>query len=95
MVGNTIRLDVAARVDEIAVMQLLGATDGFVRRPFLYAGVWYGAAAALLALAGVVLAGFALGAPVARLAASYGSNFRLRRRRRGDSRSRRSPRESC
>jgi cell division transport system permease protein len=77
VVGNTIRLDVAARADEIAVMQLLGATDGFVRRPFLYAGVWYGAAAALLAVLGVALAGLALGAPVARLAGSYGSAFRL------------------
>ena len=77
VVGNTIRLDVAARADEIAVLQLLGATDGFVRRPFLYAGAWYGAAAALLALLGVVLAGIALGAPVARLAESYGSAYRL------------------
>ncbi len=77
VVGNTIRLDVAARADEIAVVQLLGGSDGFVRRPCLYAGCWYGLLAALAALAGVALARIALAGPVARLAASYGSEYRL------------------
>jgi cell division transport system permease protein len=77
VVGNTIRLDVAARADEIAVVQLLGGSDGFVRRPFLYAGCWYGLGAALAALAGVALARIALAGPVSRLAASYGSAYRL------------------
>ena len=45
VVGNTIRLDIGSRAEEIAVVQLLGATDGFVRRPFLYLGAWYGLAA--------------------------------------------------
>ena len=42
VVGNTVRLDIGARSEEIAVLQHLGATDAFVRRPFLYLGAWYG-----------------------------------------------------
>jgi len=42
VVGNTIRLDILNRRAEIEVMKLVGATDGFTRRPFLYGGVWYG-----------------------------------------------------
>jgi cell division transport system permease protein len=77
VVGNTIRLDVAARADEIAIVQLLGGTDGFVRRPFLYAGAWYGLLAALVALAGTWATVLALGGAVDRLAAAYGSTQAL------------------
>ncbi len=77
VVGNTVRLDIQARREEIGVLQLLGATDGFIRRPFLYLGAWYGAGAGALALGLLVLAGHALRAPVAELAASYGSGFAL------------------
>jgi cell division transport system permease protein len=77
VVGNTIRLDVAARADEIAVVQLLGGTRGFVRRPFLYTGMWYGALAALVALGAVMFSRLLLAGPVAQLAQSYGSAFRL------------------
>lgn len=77
VVGNTVRLDVAAREDEIAVMQQLGATDGFVRRPFLYLGLWYGLAAGGLALGLLALAGMALQPSLSALMASYGSPFRF------------------
>jgi cell division transport system permease protein len=77
VVGNTIRLDVESRAEEIAVVQLIGGSDGFVRRPFLYTGVWYGLAAAALALLGVHAAQLALATPVRELAASYGSAFAL------------------
>ncbi len=77
VVGNTIRLDVASRRAEIEVMKLVGATDGFARRPFLYGGLWYGLGGGLLALAVVGLATHLLAAPVARLAIAYGSPFRL------------------
>ena len=78
VVGNTVRLDIQQRREEIGVLQLLGATDGFIRRPFLYLGAWYGLAAGALAL--LVLTGtqLALRAPLAELAASYGSDFALR-----------------
>src|SRR5690606_41628493 len=64
VVGNTVRLDIGARREEIAVLQHLGATDGFVRRPFLYLGAWYGLAAGLLALLLLAVAGAFLQGPL-------------------------------
>lgn len=77
VVGNTVRLDIQTRREEIGVLQLLGATDGFIRRPFLYLGAWYGLAAGAAALGLLTAAGLALRAPLAELAASYGSRFVL------------------
>ncbi|MBB6600375.1 permease-like cell division protein FtsX [Luteimonas sp. MC1825] len=77
VVGNTVRLDIQSRRDELGVLQLLGASDGFIRRPFLYLGAWYGLAAGALALALLTAAGAALRLPLADLAASYGSGFGL------------------
>ena len=77
VVGNTVRLDIQSRREEIGVLQLLGATDGFIRRPFLYLGAWYGLAAGMLAIALLALVGSALRMPLADLAASYGSRFAL------------------
>lgn len=78
VVGNTVRLDIQGRAEEIQTMQLLGATDGFVRRPFLYLGAWYGALAALIAIGIALLTRYVLQAPVAALVESYGSGFTLR-----------------
>lgn len=77
VIGNTVRMDVQARADEISVMQLVGASNGFVRRPFLYSGLWYGLLGSLFALAVVVAAELALAAPVAGLIESYGGRFAL------------------
>ncbi len=77
VVGNTVRLDIQSRREEIGVLQLLGATDGFIRRPFIYLGAWYGVAAGALALALLVGAGQALREPLQALAQSYGSGFAL------------------
>jgi len=77
VVGNTVRLDIQSRREEIGVLQLLGATDGFIRRPFLYLGAWYGLAAGALALALLTIAYLALRSPLAELATSYGSRFAL------------------
>ena len=46
---NTIRLAIESRREEITVVKIVGGTDGFVRRPFLYTGFWYGAAGGLMA----------------------------------------------
>jgi len=78
VVGNTVRLDIQSRREEIGVLQLLGASDGFVRRPFLYLGAWYGLAAGALALGVLTAAWMALRKPLAELAAEYGSSFALR-----------------
>lgn len=77
VVGNTVRLDLQSRREEISVLQLLGASDGFVRRPFLYLGAWYGLAAGACALGILSLAWLALRQPLATLAAGYGSQFAL------------------
>ena len=77
VVGNTVRLDIQSRPEEIGVLQLLGDSDGFIRRPFLYLGAWYGLAAGALAIGLLTLAAIALREPLATLAASYGSDFAL------------------
>ena len=77
VVGNTVRLDIQSRREEIGVLQLLGATDGFIRRPFLYLGIWYGLTAGALALAVLTAIHQGLQAPLATLAQSYGSSFAL------------------
>ena len=42
IIGNTIRLSIISRREEIEVMKLVGATESFIQRPFVYTGVWYG-----------------------------------------------------
>jgi cell division transport system permease protein len=77
IVGNTIRLDILNRRAEIEVMKLVGASDGFARRPFLYSGIWYGLGGGLMALILVAVAAAVLARPVESLAKLYGSQFRL------------------
>lgn len=77
VIGNTIRLEIDGRRAEIEVTKLVGGTHAFVRRPFLYAGLLYGLAGALLAWLIVALAVAALARPVAQLAGLYGSAFGL------------------
>ncbi len=77
VVGNTLRLEVARRRDAIELMALVGATHAFVRRPFLYAGAWYGLLGALVAIALLLLSLALIQIPVARLATLYGTSFPL------------------
>lgn len=77
VVGNTIRLEIGGRRTEIEVSKLLGATDSFIRRPFLYHGAWYGLAGGLIACVLVVAAVMLVEEPVNRLAGLYGSIFAL------------------
>ena len=77
VVGNTIRLDILNRRAEIEVMKLVGATDGFARRPFLYSGIWYGLGGGLGAVVLVAGAVAALARPLDHLASLYGSPFHL------------------
>jgi len=77
VVGNTIRLAIQNRRDEIVITKLIGGTDAFIRRPFLYTGFWYGLIGGFIALA-LVAAGFwFLQEPVHQLAGLYGGGFRL------------------
>lgn len=77
IVGNTIRLEIQNRRAEIEITKLIGASDGFIRRPFLYSGFWYGLSGALLAALLVELAFLQLHGPVRQLAGLYQSAFSL------------------
>ncbi|MGQ0798803.1 MAG: permease-like cell division protein FtsX [Pseudomarimonas sp.] len=75
VVGNTVRLDIQDRAAEIATVRLLGASSGFIRRPFVYLGACYGALAGLLAIAIAAILQRALAVPVADLVAEYAGSF--------------------
>lgn len=77
VVGNTIRLTILSRREEIVVTKLIGATNAFIRRPFLYTGFWYGLMGAIVAwlLVGILLG--LLSDPVNRLSFLYNSQFSL------------------
>lgn len=77
VIGNTIRLAIESRRDEIVIVKLVGGTDSFVRRPFLYTGVWYGLGGALIAWWLVEIAFWWVSGPVERLSALYGGGFSL------------------
>ena len=78
VIGNTIRLEIQGRRAEIEVTKLVGGSNSFVRRPFLYTGVLYGLGGALLAWGIVAIAVAVLGDSVATLARLYGSRYTLR-----------------
>jgi cell division transport system permease protein len=71
VIGNTVRLDIRGRAEEIAVQQLIGASPSFVRRPYLYEGACYGLAAGVVAVLLVLVLEAVLAAPVRDLVASY------------------------
>jgi cell division transport system permease protein len=77
IISNTIRLDILNRRAEIEVMKLVGASDGFARRPFLYTGIWYGLGGGLMAWILVAIAAAVLARPIENLAKLYGSQFHL------------------
>lgn len=77
VVGNTVRLDIASRREEILVLKLIGAPNAFIRRPFLYTGLCYGLIGALLACLLVIAAGQALAEPAAALAGLYADTIRI------------------
>jgi cell division transport system permease protein len=77
VVGNTVRLEIQNRRTEIEVIKLVGGSNRFVRRPFLYTGILYGLCGALIAWLIVVIAVFALQQPVSHLAELYGSRYVL------------------
>ncbi|MCA1778659.1 MAG: permease-like cell division protein FtsX [Xanthomonadaceae bacterium] len=77
VISNNIRTEVQQRREEIEVLAMVGATPGYIRRPFLYAGLWMGLAGALLAWLLVVAGLWLLGGPVGELAASYATPIML------------------
>lgn len=73
VINNTLQLAIESRRDEIIVMKTVGGTNGFVRRPFLYTGFWYGVGGGVLALVLVGIAFGFVGTPAKELLALYGS----------------------
>lgn len=78
IIGNTIRLSIESRRDEIRVVKLVGGTDAFVRRPFLYTGVWFGLGGGLIAWMLLSAGLYWLSGPVESLISLYGSDFELK-----------------
>ncbi len=77
VVGNTIRLAIQNRRKEIVVMKLIGGTDAFIRRPFLYTGFWYGLFGGIIAWLLVSFTLVAISTPVEKLTALYQNHFEL------------------
>lgn len=77
VVGNTIRLAIQNRRDEIVITKLIGGTDAFIRRPFLYTGFWYGMLGGIIGFVLVEASLWVLAGPVNSLAGLYNSGFRL------------------
>ncbi|MBD1559366.1 cell division protein FtsX [Vibrio sp. S9_S30] len=77
IVGNTLRFNVLARKEEIQVMKLIGATDGFILRPYLYTGMWFGGISAITAWILTAIITILLNGAVEDLAILYDSQFRL------------------
>ena len=77
IIGNTIRLSIESRRDEILVVKLVGGTDAFVRRPFLYTGIWFGLGGGLIAWLLLTAGLYWLSGPVEQLISLYGSEFVL------------------
>ncbi|WP_418361251.1 permease-like cell division protein FtsX [Thalassotalea crassostreae] len=77
IIGNTIRLAILNQKDAIAVMKMVGATDGFIQRPFMYTGFWYGVFGGILAIITVSILAAYLDIAIVDLAKLYQSQFSL------------------
>lgn len=75
VVGNTVRLEIENRRTEIEVMDLVGATRAFIRRPFLYSGAWYGLLGGIMGWSLVAVLVALMQGPADRLASLYHSEF--------------------
>ena len=77
IIGNTIRLDIQNRYQEIIVTKLIGATNAFIRRPFLYGGLWYGLLGGIISWLIVEIGYMAIAGPLNRLKLLYQADLVL------------------
>ncbi len=77
IIGNTIRLAIFNRQDEIAIIKLVGGTNAFIRRPFLYTGIMYGLFGSILAVIMITGALLVLGNPIESLASAYQTDYKI------------------
>ena len=77
IIANVIRWEVVSRHDEIEIIRLVGGTDAYVRRPFLYSGFWLGFFGAAIAVIVIILSGWIIGQAVNRLSTLVENGFQL------------------
>ena len=77
IVGNTIRLNILSKRDEIVIMKLVGATNAFIQRPFLYTGAWYGFIGGIFAWVVTLLLIWWIESAVLTVTNLYDSQFQL------------------
>jgi cell division transport system permease protein len=77
IIGNTIRLDIQNRYQEIIVTKLIGATNAFIRRPFLYGGLWYGLLGGIISWLIVEIGYMSISGPLNRLNLLYQADLVL------------------
>lgn len=77
IIGNTIRLNILSKRDEILVMKLVGATDAFIHRPFLYTGFWYGLLGGMVAWIAVISILWWMDSSIQAFAALYQKEFHI------------------
>jgi len=77
IIGNTIRLNILNKHDEIVVMKLVGATDAFIHRPFLYTGFWYGLLGGIMAWFAVIIILWWMDSSIETFAAMYQKDFNI------------------
>ena len=77
VIGNTIRLEIGNRREDIEIIKLVGGSDGYIRRPFLYLGLCYGLGAGILAALIIILGLGLVASPARALMELYGSDYRL------------------
>ena len=77
VVGNTIRLAIQNRREEIEIIKLIGGTNAFIRRPFLYTGFWYGLSGGIISWLLITISLWLLSGPINQLATLYDSSYAL------------------
>ncbi|MFI4962221.1 MAG: permease-like cell division protein FtsX [Legionellales bacterium] len=77
IIGTTLGLAIRSRQEEIQILKLIGAADPFIRRPFLYSGMWYGMAGALVAVFLVNILILGLGSALNQLTLTYQMHYAL------------------
>jgi len=75
VIGNTIRLQTLTYKDEIEVSKLIGATNAFIQRPFMYTGILYGLGGGIVTISILKLSVFGLNATLNKLVSIFGTDF--------------------
>lgn len=78
IIGNTIRLSIISRKEEIEVMKLVGATESFIQRPFVYTGIWYGLMGGVVAFLIVTFVIWWMQSAIGEISGLYMADFHIK-----------------